>query len=113
MFLPTILLLGSLAATVAFVGLAISTSRRYLWGAVVTSWIGSFLGSFSIGLLTLVATFVLLALALADLFGWLTNGVRAAIAVACGVVAWWILVRYVDDYWLFFPIHWILGPLFG
>ena len=67
--LPGLLLLGSWAATALFVGLAISESRRFLWPAAFTSWLASFLGSWSFGLYTLAATFVLVALAILESFG--------------------------------------------
>ncbi len=113
MLWPTFLLLASFIATALFIGLALSRSRRHLWPAVLTSWLGSFLGSWSIGLLTLVVTFVLLAIAIADSRGWLTSSLRVGITVAVGVISWWVAINVIDDYWLFFPLGELLELFCG
>jgi hypothetical protein len=81
-----------------------------LWPAVFTSWFFSFLGSWSIGIYTLSLTFVLTALALSLLAG-LHRPFHLVGAVAVGFVAWAVLHRVLDDYWLFWPFHVTLTPL--
>ena len=99
--------------TVVFAALSVSVSRRFLSPAAFTSWVFSFMGSWSIGIYTLAATFVLLALALFHSFSWLRGPVHAVGAVVLGVVAWAVLHRAVDDYWLFFPIGHLLNYVFS
>ena len=90
--------------TLIGIGLAVSTSRRYLWLAALGSWVFSFLGSFSIGLYTLVLTFVLLALAVGFATGWIKSSAQALVAALAGVAVWAVAIYTVDDFWLFFPI---------
>jgi hypothetical protein len=104
---------GCAVLTVIFTGLAVSVSRHFLWPAAFTSWVFSFLGSWSIGLYTLVSTFALLTLALFHTFGWLRRPAQAVAAVTLGVVAWAVLHRTVDDYWLFFPIGYLFDHAFS
>jgi hypothetical protein len=103
----------SFFATIVAIGLAVSVSRRFLWLAALSSWLLSFLGSFSIGLYTLVITFVTLALAIGFTTGWIRGYIGELLAAASGIVSWACAVRWIDDYWLFFPLNELLSRLLG
>jgi len=98
--------------TLACAALAIVRSPRWYWAAALLSWIVSFLGAFSIGLLTLALTFVFLALAIGNQFDWIKTRIHGLVAVLAGVAVWVVAIATVDDYWLFFPLAWILENVF-
>jgi hypothetical protein len=98
--------------TLASAVLAVVFNPRWYWLAALLSWIVSFLGGFSIGMLTLVLAFIFLALALGHQFGWIKTRLHAVIAVLGGAGAWAASVAFVDDYWFFFPLAWILEQVF-
>ena len=102
-----------LACSTTVVGIALSfgVSKSYLWVATVSSWIASFLASFSIGLYLLVVTFVLLTLATGYSARWIRHGKHLWLAVGAGVGLWLIAVSTVDDYWLFLPLSFLLQSL--
>ena len=112
---PSVVILfwGCAVLTVVFSALAIFVSRHFLWPATLASWVFSFMASWSIGLYTLVVTFVLLALALFHVFGWLRGPLQALGAGVLGGMAWAALHRTVDDYWLFFPVGYLLNRVFS
>lgn len=103
----------ALLLTVVCTGLAVSVSPRYYWPAALFSWVLSFLGSWSIGLYTLVATYVFLALAIGYSTGWIRRAGHDLIATGVGIAAWALLVNVVDDYWLFFPLNALLELALG
>ncbi|MCH7665062.1 MAG: hypothetical protein IH936_03910 [Acidobacteria bacterium] len=92
---------------------AVERSPRWLSLAAIASWVFSFLGSWSIGLATLVVTFIFFALAAGRALGWITRPIHAGIAMIAGVTLWFISVSLVDDYWLFYPWAKILALLGG
>ena len=98
-----VLLVAALVVLIG-IGLAFHYSKSYLWLAAFGSWVFSFLGSFSIGLYTLVITFVLLMLAIGFSAGWIKSGLHEVLAVVAGVALWVVAINTVDDFWLFFPI---------
>ena len=112
---PAVLILfwGCAILTLVFSALSVSVSRHFLWPAAFTSWVFSFMASWSIGLYTLVSTFILLSLALFHAFGWLRRPIQAGAAAVLGVVAWAFLYRNVDDYWLFLPVGYLLRHVFS
>lgn len=93
------------ATSLVTTGLGVLRDPRWYWAAVISSWIASFLGAFSIGLYTLVITLVTLALAIGHSFGLVKRFHHALVAVVIGVVAWAALVLMVDDLILFYPLH--------
>lgn len=92
-------------AIVAFMG---KPKPAWFWAAALAMYMFSFLGSFSIGLYTLVIVFCLLALAIAHSFHWIKSRTHSVSTVAAAIFAWAISIKYVDDYWLFYPFHWVL-----
>jgi hypothetical protein len=97
--------------TIALVGLSVIKPLRFLWPAVFTSWLFSFLTSWSIGQYTLSLTFILLAFAILHSGGW-HRQIRLRIgALAAGLLVWAVLHQLVDDYWLFFPLSALLTQL--
>ena len=85
--------------------LAATRSPRWYWVAALLAWALSFLGSFSIGLYTLVLAFVFLALALAYQRKLIQSPRHVIITILLGVIVWAIFVAAVDDYWLFLPMQ--------
>lgn len=96
--------------SVAAISLGASGRPRWYWWAALSSYVCSFLSGFSIGLLVLSATFVLLLLALGHRLRLITAWWHSAGAFALGLGLWWIAVTQVDDYWLFLPFQ-LLDPL--
>jgi hypothetical protein len=104
----------SMAATsLVTIMLGVLRNPRWYWAAVVTSWIASILGAFSIGLYTLVVTLVTLALAIGYSLGLVKRFHHALVAVVIGVGAWAVLVPMVDDLILFYPLHTVLDLISG
>lgn len=87
-------------------------SPRWHWGTVAVMYVASFLGSFSIGLYLLVVAFVSLALAVGHSLGRIKRWQHSAVAMLLGVVAWGVLVTYVDDAVLFFPLRLLFSAFY-
>jgi len=98
--------------TLASAVLAIVHNPRWYWAAALLSWVVSFMGGFSIGLFTLVLTFVFLALALGYQFKWIKTRLHAVIATLMGMAVWAVAIATVDDAWLFFPLAWVFERVF-
>lgn len=95
---------GTALVTLVAIGLTLSGSRGSLWVAALASWFLSFLGSFSIGIYTLVLTFVFLSLAVGTRVGWVETARDRIQAILVGIGLWLLAVRTVNDFWLFFPL---------
>lgn len=95
--------------TVVAIGLGAYGKPRWYWWATLSSYLCSFLGSFSIGLYLLSLTFVLVVLALGHSFKQIHAAWHSAFAVALGLGLWWLAVTKVDDSVLSFPFR-LLGP---
>lgn len=109
--------------TVIFYGLALFTvvatslgaygKPGWYWWAALSSYVCSFLGSFSIGLYLLSLTFVLVLLAMGHSFRLIQASWHSACAVVLGFGLWWFAVTMIDDSLLFFPFqlldHWLSG----
>lgn len=105
LYLFSILFYLFLAITIISVILAIKKDPKYYWVGALTSYIFSFLGSWSIGIYTLSITFVLLALALAHKMGRIKNNFSSLIVIFIALLIWLLSITFIDDYWLFFPFH--------
>jgi hypothetical protein len=92
------------ALTLLCAVLAVYRSPGWYWAAALLAWAVSFLGSFSIGLYTLVFAVVFLALALAYQFRLIKTRLHLVLTIFLGVIVWAVLVSTVDDYWLFLPM---------
>ena len=98
-------------ATGVFFALAWHRSPRYLWAAAGASWIVACFGVMSYGVILLILTFVLVAVALA----WelhLRKPWQVIVAVFAAIGLWAVAIRTVDDAWLFFPLR-LLEPIFS
>lgn len=80
-----------------------------LWFAGILLYVASFLGSMSIGLYIFVFPIVLWTFAIASTFRLIGNSFSKALFIGIGVLLWIVSITLVDDYWLFFPFHWLLG----
>ena len=103
MFFLPVIYYGLVLAVLVLAVMALRGSRRALWSTAAISYVVSFLGAFSIGLYTLVVTFVLVSIGAAQLVGWLGRPAHVAVAGTLGVGLWALAVRNIDDYWLFLP----------
>lgn len=99
---------ASLFLSIAFAIVALIGKPRWYWASALAMYLFSFLGSFSIGLYTLVFAFCLLAIAIAHSFHWIKRGSHYVFTVALAVFAWAASIYYVDDYWLFYPFHQVM-----
>ncbi|MBP2018707.1 hypothetical protein J2Z79_002122 [Symbiobacterium terraclitae] len=89
--------------TLVAIGLGVSGKPRWYWWAALSSYVCSFLSGYTIGLLVLSLTFVLVLLALGHSYRLIRAWWHSAAAAALGVALWWLAVLNIDDYWLFLP----------
>jgi hypothetical protein len=94
---------------IAFVAAVIAIRGKHLfyWFSAIGMYIFSFLAGFSIGQLTIGLTFIPLTLAIGYTFGWIKTKVHNIIFVILGILIGFLIVLFVDDAWLFFPL-WFL-----
>lgn len=109
----SLLFLSLIGLTFAAIVYAILKTYHWYWVAAVASWIASFLSGFSIGLYVFSVTVVVTVLALGYTCGVIRRGWQALLAAVGGLVLWAVLIVYVDDYWLFFPIGRLFDLLFS
>lgn len=100
-----------LILTAVFLVAAVQHHPGWYWAAGTMIYVFSFLGSFSIGLLTLSLTFCCFALAIAHQFRWIAQWKDRLITIVSALAAWLICIRYIDDQWLFFPFHYLLNRM--
>lgn len=81
----------------------VENQARWYFVAALSTYIFSVLASFSIGIYTLSIAFILFAIAVSHLLKFKKRW-QLIIAGLLGFGIWLLLVRNVDDYWLFFPI---------
>jgi len=101
----SILFYLSVGITFFLILLSIKKHPKYYWLGALTSYIFSFLGSWSIGLYTLSITFVLLALAFSHKMGWIKSIFHSLVVIVISLLIWFLSITFIDDYWLFFPFH--------
>ncbi|ARU60957.1 hypothetical protein CBW65_07560 [Tumebacillus avium] len=99
---------GSFALSFFFVAFALIKNRKYFWWAALSSYVFSFFASWSIGLFTLVFTFIFLIFAAGFTFGWYKKAWHSVASVPLGILLWYPAFKYIDDAYLFFPLHFIL-----
>lgn len=105
----TVIFFGLALFTVVATSLGAYGKPRWYWWAAWSSYVCSFLGSFSIGLYLLSLTFMLVLLALGHSFKLIQASWHSACAVALGLGMWWLVVITIDDSLLFFPFR-LLDP---
>jgi|GEM_PF-1911158 len=101
-----------LAVTGLAVWLAVKGDKKYYWVGGIAMYFFSFIAGFSIGLLTLSISFVLLALAITHRMRWVNNSWHSVATVIVAIVAWGGSVNFIDDYWFFLPIIFVC-KIFG
>lgn len=97
------LLLGLITACVGALG-----SKKWFWLSGLLFYILSFLGSFSIGGLTLSLTFVLWALALGYSLKLIKKPAHILLAILTGIALWALMVTTLDDAWWYLPFRVLL-----
>jgi hypothetical protein len=89
--------------------LAIRGKYQFYWISAIGIYFFSFIAGFSIGQMTIGLTFLPLTLAIGYSFGWIKNKIHSIIFLCLGILIGFLMVLYVDDAWLFYP----LLPLFN
>lgn len=104
--MPTfsIIAFSALMATIVSTFFVIIGRHQLYWIAAIGIYIFSFIAGFSIGQLTVGLTFILLSLAIGYSFHWLRSKSRLSICLSSGVLIGLLMVLFVDDYWLFYPL---------
>jgi len=98
------------AFTVIAAGLGAAGKPKWYWGAALSSYVCSFLGSFSIGLYMLSLTFIFLSLAVGHSFQLIRTRWHSVSAVAISLGLWALAITTIDDSVLFYPCM-LLDPL--
>jgi len=83
---------------------AIRGNYPFYWISAISIYIFSFLAGFSIGQLTIGLTFIPLTLAIGHTFGWIKTRIHTVMFVSLGILVGVVMVLFVDDAWLFFPL---------
>ncbi|TCP52678.1 hypothetical protein EV586_10852 [Tumebacillus sp. BK434] len=96
---------GSFALSFFFAAFAIIKDHKYFWWAALSSYVFSFFAAWSIGLFTLVFTFIFLVFAAGFTFGWFKKRRYSVAAVPIGVLLWYLAFKNIDDYYLFYPFQ--------
>ncbi|WP_246629013.1 hypothetical protein [Mesobacillus maritimus] len=84
--------------------IAIKGNYRFYWISAISIYIFSFIAGFSVGQLTIGLTFIPFILALAYTFGWIKTRIHNVMFVSLGILIGVLMVLFVDDAWLFFPL---------
>jgi hypothetical protein len=98
----------SLGITILTIILALKKNPKYYWIGGFTSYLFSFIGSWSIGIYTLSIAFALFALAFAHTMRWIKNPLYSMVVIFVSVVIWRMCISTIDDVWLFLPIRLVL-----
>jgi len=83
---------------------AIKGKQQLYWTAAIGIYVFSFISGFSIGQITVGFTFVPLALAIGYTFNVIKNKIHFITFLGIGFLVGLLVVSFVDDSWLFFPI---------
>lgn len=94
------LLLTTVGATI----LAVFRRPAWYWVAGIAAYYMS--GMSFIGMLLVSISFALLALAIGHTAGWIHSIKHSAVAIAAGLLIWFVVLLTVDDYWVFFLAGW-------
>jgi len=77
---------------------------RFYWLSAIGIYIFSLIAGFSIGQMTVGLTFIPLTLAIGYSFGWIKSKTHSNIFLCLGILIGVLMVLYVDDAWLFYPL---------
>lgn len=105
------------AFTVLAAGLGAAGKPRWYWWAALSSYVCSFLSSFSIGLLVLSLTFIFLSLAVGHSSRLVRTRWHSVTAIAISLGVWALAITTIDDSVLFLPFQlldpWLSGGVSG
>jgi hypothetical protein len=100
----TVIAFSALIVSIVSTFFAIKGKHQLYWIAAIGIYIFSLIAGFSIGQFTVGLTFVLLALASSYSFNLVKTKLHVTTCVGLGILIGVLMVFYVDDYWLFYPI---------
>lgn len=100
----TVIAFSALIVSIVSTFFAVIGKHQFYWIASIGIYIFSLIAGFSIGQITIGLTFVLLALAIGYSFNLVKNKLHLTTCVGLGFLVGVLMVFYVDDYWLFYPI---------
>ncbi|WP_342429511.1 hypothetical protein [Neobacillus sp. FSL H8-0543] len=103
----SVIAFSALIVAVITITFAIKGRYQFYWIAAIGIYIFSFLAGFSIGQMTVGLTFIPLTLAIGYTFGSIKRKVHSLMFLCLGILIGFLMVLYVDDYWIFFPF-WFL-----
>jgi hypothetical protein len=103
----TIIAFSSVFVAIFSIYFAIFGYHYLYWLAAIAIYVFSCLSAFSIGQKTVGLTFVLLALAIGGSLNFLNNMLQFMICFLVGLGIGVLMVLYVDDAWLFFPLRFL------
>lgn len=110
----TVLSIVIILIVITVIGLIKGLTGNYRWYilSAVGSYVFSFLSGFSIGLLTLIFTFISLSLLAGKVLGLIKNKKHLVLCALTGSVLWAVSIYSIDDYWLFLPMQFIIKSLY-
>jgi hypothetical protein len=76
-------------------------------GALIL-YVFSFISGFSVGLYVFFCVVLFFLLGLAKTFGFLNKNVHYLVITIASFAIWYLLVRYIDDAYLFYPFTLLL-----
>jgi hypothetical protein len=82
---------------------ALKGNIGFYWISAIGIYIFSFLAGFSIGQFTVGFTFVFLSMSIGFTFKLIKRKLDYVIFISGGVLVGFLMVFFVDDYWLFYP----------
>jgi hypothetical protein len=104
MLIFSVIALAALILSVVTTFFAIKGKYQLYWIAAIGIYIFSLIAGFSIGQITVGFTFVFLALAIGYTFNMIKNKIHFKTFLGVGLLVGLLVVVFVDDVWLFFPI---------
>jgi hypothetical protein len=108
MFIFSFIAFSALIIAIVTAFFAIRGNYRFYWVSALGIYLFSFIAGFSIGQLTVGLTFIPLALAIGHTFRWIRTKVHSIIFVSLGIIFGVLMVLFVDDAWLFFPLWFLI-----
>ncbi|AQQ55054.1 hypothetical protein B0X71_08440 [Planococcus lenghuensis] len=101
----TLLVVVSFIVSVVSIIVALSTGKpKTYWIAVGSLYVFSMLSGFSLGQLTIAFVLVLLLLAIGSTVKLMKNATQFTAWLGAGILFSVVMMSYVDDRWLFFPM---------
>ncbi|WP_163103051.1 hypothetical protein [Peribacillus alkalitolerans] len=104
MFIFSVIAFTALIGLIVSIILAIKGKHQFYWFAAIGIYIFSLIGAWSIGQFTVGLTFVLLALAIGYTLNLIKTKLQYTTFVVVGFLVGFLMIAFVDDYWLFFPL---------